>query len=158
MQVIKEDKLIYLSVPKNTAMGDPMAMLDSAMSNLNGVRTQLIHNKGLATLTFFFPPQPGQTYKSIAMTIDESTGYFQKVVYDLYTGGLVSQDQIAQPGKPGPYQQEGRIEVSFSRYKKGQFNDSLFSEDQYFTRRGKGNYEPSAQYKDYQIFLASANL
>jgi hypothetical protein len=158
IQVIKEEKLIYLSVPKTSAMADPVAILDSAMNYLHGVRANLVHNKGLATLTFSFPEQPGQTYKSIAMTIDESTGYFQKVVYELYTAGLVSQDQVAQPGKPGLYQQEGRIEVLFSRYKKGEFNDSLFSEDKYFTRRGKGDYEPSAQYKDYQIFLASTNL
>jgi len=158
IEVSKDDKLIYLSVPKTAAMGDPIAMLDSAMGYLNGVRAQLVQNKGLATLTFSFSPQSGQSYKSIAMTIDESTGYFQKVVYELYTEGLVSHDQIAQPGKPGQYQTEGRIEVVFSRYRKGQFNDSMFSEDKYFTRLGKGKYEPSAQYKDYQIFLASANL
>jgi hypothetical protein len=128
------------------------------MDYLDGVHTQLVHNKGLATLTFFFPPQSGQSYKSIAMTMDESTGYFQKVVYELYTDGLVSQDQITQPGKPAQYQREGRIEVVFSQYRKGQFNDSIFSEDKFFTRLGKGDYKPSAQYKDYQIFLASANL
>jgi hypothetical protein len=158
MQVIKDDKLIYLSVPKTAAMGNPIAMLDSAAGYLDGVHIRLVHNKGLATLIFSFSPQSGRPYKSIAMAIDESTGYLQKVVYELYTAGLVSQDQIAQAGKPGLYQPEGRIEVNFSQYRKGQFNDSMFSEDKYFTRRGKGNYEPSDQYKDYQIFLASSNL
>jgi hypothetical protein len=71
---------------------------------------------------------------------------------------LVAQDQMAQPGNTGQYQAEGRVEVLFSNYRRGQFNDSLFDEGQYFTRLGKGNYQPSETYKDYQIFLASTTL
>jgi hypothetical protein len=156
IQVMKDDKLIYLSTAKPVAVADPVSLLDTVFAHLDGVHAQIIHAEGSATLTIVFPPE--QLYKTISMTMDESTGYFQKVVYELYTAGLVSQDQVAQPGKKGPYQPEGRIEVTFSRYSKGQFNDSLFSEDKYFTRLGKGNYEPSEQYKDYRIFLASANL
>lgn len=155
LQVIKDDKLIYLSTPK-PVVADPVSMLDTVLANLNGVRTEIVQTKGSATLNISFPPQ--QLYKNISMTIDESTGYFQKVVYELYTESLVSQDQMAQPGKKGLYQPEGRIEVVFSRYSKGRFNDSLFSEEKYFTRLGKGKYEPSEQYKDYRIFLASTNL
>lgn len=92
------------------------------------------------------------------MTINESTGYFEKVAYELFTEGFLSTDQIAQTGKPGTYQPEGRIEVLFSNYRQGRFNDSLFNEEIYFTRVGKGNYEPTERYKDYQIFLASSNL
>jgi hypothetical protein len=63
-----------------------------------------------------------------------------------------------QPGNSGPYQTEGRIEIVFSDYRKGQFNEGLFSEDRYFTRLAQGKYEPAEKYKDYQIFLASPKL
>jgi hypothetical protein len=158
IQVMKENKLIYLSVPKSVGMTDPLSMLDTTLAHLQGVRTQIVHAKGLATLSISFPQQPGQLYKNIVMTVNESTGYLQKVVYDLFTSDLVSQDQLSQSGKAGLYQPEGRIEVLFSQYRKGEANDSLFNEARFFTRLAKGNYEPSEQYKDYQIFLASANL
>jgi hypothetical protein len=92
------------------------------------------------------------------MTINESTGYFQKVVYDMYTEGLVEKDQLTQSGRGGPYQSEGRVEIVFSQYRQGQFADDLFSEDSYFTRLDQGKYETTEKYKDYQIFLASPKL
>jgi hypothetical protein len=156
IRVVNEEKLIYVSTQAPVAMTDPVQMIDSVLQHFSGVHTQMARNKGLATLTILFPPQ--QQYKAISMTIDESTGFFQKVVYELYTEGLVEPDQVDQPGKPGIYQPEGIIEVLFSRYRKGQFNDSLFDENRFFTRLGKGNYEPSEKYKDYQVFLASPNL
>jgi len=158
IQVIKENKLIYLSLPKSVGVADPLSMLDTTLAHLKGVHTQIVHAKGRATLSISFPQQPEQLYKNIVMTVNESTGYLEKVVYDLYTTELVSQDQLSQTGKPGFYQPEGRIEVLFSQYRKGAFNDSLFNEDRFFTRLAKGNYEPSEQYKEYQIFLASVNL
>lgn len=156
IQVLKEDKLIYLSTPKPALGADPIQMLDTILAHMNGVQIQMVSSKGAGTLSINFPP--GQMYKTISMTINESTGYFEKVVYELFTEGLLSADQIAQTGRPATYQPEGRIEVLFSNYRQGRFNDSLFNEGIYFTRVGKGNYEPTEQYKDYQIFLASSNL
>jgi hypothetical protein len=157
IQVINDEKLIYLSTPRSVQMTDPVAMLDTVLAHFNGIRTQVMYNKGFATLNIDFPP--GHTYKNITMTINESTGYFQRVVYELYTKDLVEKDQMAQPGASGgPYQSEGRIEIVFSQYRKGQFTDALFNEDQYFTRLGQGRYTPSEQYKEYQIFLASTKL
>jgi len=92
------------------------------------------------------------------MTVNEATGYFEKVVYELNTAGLLFEDQVAQAEKPNGYQTEGLIEVLFSNYRHGQFTDALFDEGAFFTRRGKGDYQPTEQYKDYQIFLASSNL
>lgn len=156
IQVLKEDKLIYLSTPKPALGTDPIQMLDTILAHMGGAQIQMARNKGNATLSIIFPP--GQMYKTISMTINESTGYFEKVVYELFTEGLLSADQIAQAGKPAVYQPEGRVEVLFSNYRQGRFNDSIFNEGIYFTRLGKGNYEPTEQYKDYQIFLASSNL
>jgi hypothetical protein len=156
IQVMKADKLIYLSTPKPAQSTDPLHMVDTILSHMEGVRTELIHDKGLARLNIYFPSDA--PYRSIAITINESTGYFEKVIYELSTDGLVFEDQVAQPGKPEGYQPEGIIEVLFSNYRQGQFTDSLFDEGVYFTRRGKGDYQPTEQYKDYQIFLASSNL
>ncbi len=157
IRVMKEDKLIYLSAASSASVVmDPVHIMDSVLAHLQGVRMQIEHGKEVSSLNIFFPP--GQQYKRISMTVNESTGYFQKVVYELYTEGLVTQDQMAQPGNTGQYQTEGRVEVLFSNYKRGQFNDSVFEEGLYFTRLGKGNYQPSEEYKDYQIFLASPSL
>jgi hypothetical protein len=157
IRVMKEEKLIYLSAASaSSVVMDPVHIMDSVLAHLQGVRMQIERGKGESTLRISFPPN--QQYKRISMTVNESTGYFQKVVYELYTEGLVAQDQMAQPGNTGQYQAEGRVEVLFSNYRRGQFNDSLFDEGQYFTRLGKGNYQPSETYKDYQIFLASTTL
>jgi hypothetical protein len=156
IQVNNDDKLIYLSTPQPAQMSDPVAMLDSALAHFDGIRAEVMHNKGTATLILNFPP--GQSYKNITMVVNEKTGYFQKVVYELYTEGLVEQDQMTGQGGNGLYESEGRIEILFSEYRQGKFTDALFNESRYFTRLAQGKYEPSSAYKDYQIFLASSKL
>lgn len=156
LQVHKEEKLIYLSTPQPSQMADPVAMLDSALVHFKGIRTGITHNTGVATLTISFPP--GQTYKNVTMVVDENTGYFKKVVYEMYTNGLVEKDQLIGEGGNGLYQNEGNVEILFSGYAQGQFTDELFNEKQYFNRLDKGKYEPTEEYKDYQIFLASPKL
>ena len=156
IQVHKEEKLIYLTTPQQSQQADPVAAIDSALSHFEGLRTRIARIGGVATLTMTFPP--GQPYKNVTMTIDEHTGYLQKVIYDMYTKGLVEQDQMVDGGSGGPYQPEGRIEIVFSQYRQGQFTDGLFSDSPYFTRLGQGKYQPTEKYKDYQIFLASPKL
>lgn len=156
IQVNKNEKLIYLSTPQPAQIVDPVAVLDSALKHYDGVTTRVTRAGGMATLNISFPP--GLAYKNVTMTINEHTGFFQKVLYEMYTEGLVEKDQLMQPGGGGPYQTEGRVEIVFSQYRQGQFTDGLFSEDRYFTRLGQGKYQPTELYKDYQIFLASSKL
>lgn len=156
IRVMKENKLIYLAKASPAMMIDPVNILDSLVTHLTGAHAGIVRNKGMATLHIAFPP--GQPYKNISMTIDESTGYFRKVVYELYTEDLVSQDMIQKGSKPARYQSEGRVEIVFSQYRKGYINDSLFNEERYFIRLAPGQFEPSEQFKDYQIYLASSNL
>lgn len=156
IQVHKEEKLIYLTTPQQSQLADPVAALDSALKHFDGLRTRVTRTGGVATLSMTFPPR--QTYKNVTMTIDEHTGYLQKVVYDMYTEGLVEKDQMVDGGSGGPYQSEGRIEIVFSEYRQGQFTEDLFNDGQYFTRLGQGKYEPTEKYKDYQVFLASPKL
>jgi hypothetical protein len=156
IQVNNNEKLIYLSTPQPAQMADPVAMVDSMLAHFDGIRTQVARNKGIVTLSMFFPPE--QPYKNITITVNESTGFFQKVVYELYTEGLVETDQLMEQSKNGTYQSEGRIEIVFSGYRQGQFSDAIFNEGRYFNRLDKGKYETSEAYKDYQIFLASSKL
>jgi hypothetical protein len=156
IQINNNEKLIYLATPQPVQVTNPVSMLDSALAHFDGITTRVSRNSGIAMLNLTFPPR--MPYKSVTMTINESTGYFQKVVYEMYTEGLVSKDQLMQSGKGGPYQSEGRVEVVFSQYRQGQFTDGLFSEAPYFTRLAQGKYEPTEKYKDYQIFLASPKL
>jgi hypothetical protein len=156
IQVLKDQKLIYLSTPQPAQMADPMATLDTVLAHFEGIHMQIARNNGIATLQINFPPR--QIYKNIIMVVNETTGYFERVVYELNTEGLVEKDQLMQPGNSGQYQTEGRVEIVFSDYRKGQFNEELFREDRYFTRLGQGKYQPTEMYKDYQIFLASSKL
>jgi hypothetical protein len=156
IQVHKNEKLIYLSTPQQTQMADPVAALDSALRHFNGISSRVTRTGDVATLNIDFPP--GQSYKHVTMTINERTGYLEKVAYDMYTEGLVEKDQLMEGGSGGPYQSEGRIEIVFSQYHQGQFTDGLFSDEPYFIRLGQGKYEPTEKYKDYQIFLASSKL
>lgn len=156
IRVDHDEKLIYLSTPQPAQMADPLAMLDSALAHFEGIKAQVTHNKSQSTLVLNFPP--GQPYKNITMVIDEKTGFVQRVLYELYTDGLVEKDQVIGQGGNGIYQAEGRIEILFTDYRQGQFSDALFNEGGYFTRLGQGQYEPSEKYKDYQVFLASSKL
>lgn len=156
IQVDNDEKLIYVSTPQSVQMNNPVAMLDSALAHFEGIRAGVVHNKGMATLTLKFPP--GQTYKNIMMVVNEKTGYFEKMVYELYTNELVEKDQLMGQGSNGPYQNEGNIEILFSDYRQGRFTDELFSESRYINRIAKGQYQAAEKYKDYQVFLASSKL
>jgi hypothetical protein len=156
IQVDNDEKLIYVSSPQSAQMADPVAMLDSALARFEGIRAGVTYNKGMATLTLSFPP--GQTYKNVIMVINEKTGFFQQVLYELRTDELVEKDQLMGQGGSGPYQNEGRIEILFSDYRQGRFTDELFNEERYINRLAKGQYQPAEKYKDYQVFLASPKL
>jgi hypothetical protein len=156
LQIDNDEKLISVSTPQPAQMIDPVAMLDSALARFEGIHAGVTNIKGMATLTLSFPP--GQTYKNVVMVINEKTGYFEKVVYELYTDGLVEKDQLIGQGGNGPYQNEGSIEILFSEYRQGRFTDELFNEQRYINRFAKGQYQPAEKYKDYQVFLASPKL
>lgn len=156
IQVMSDEKLIYLSkTQRNTAMMDPLNMLDSLLVQAAQGQTSITTGKQSSTLSIRFGP--GQLYKNISITIDEKTGFFQKVSYDLYTKDWVADEQINQPDRPAAYEKEGRVEIIFSNHQKGIINDSLFDEAMYFTRNG-ASFEPADRYNGYRVFVASPNL
>lgn len=155
IQVMNEDKAIYLSAIRHTGLSNPVAMLDSVFAHIQGIHTDLQHQGLSEVLTLRFPP--GGTYSLIRIQIDARTGYFQKISYSLYTVGLVGEDLIDRPGHPGPYQSRGEVTIVFSQYEQGHFDDSLFKEENFFSKTA-GRFEPARRYNDYHIFLASSNL
>ena len=155
IQVMNADKAIYLSAAHHAGMSNPVSMLDSVFAHIEGIHTDLQEQGQSDVLTLRFPP--GGTYSLIRIQVDARTGYFQKITYFLYTAGLVGQEMIEGPGHPGPYQSKGQVNIIFSHYEQGRFDDTLFKEGNFFTKTA-GRFEPAGHYKDYHIFLASSNL
>jgi hypothetical protein len=160
IQIIPDNKVIYLAAahtaPASSAVTqNPVAMMDSLFAHKEGMKTSVEHEEGTDILNLDMPA--GQAYSKLRMTIDNRTGYFREVEYSLNTASLVGEEMIDRPGHPGPYQSRGRIQIVFTDYRNGQFDDRIFSEDNFFTRVS-GRYEPAARFKNYHLYLASSNL
>lgn len=161
IHVSGEDKLIYLSKPGHTGVFDPITMLDSALIRGAGMQATIEpgtasgKQEGFHTLTLRFPP--GNAYTLIQMTVNDKTGWLERISFDMHTAGVVGQEMINRQGHPAPYEQEGRVEILFSQYRKGGFGDEMFDEKKFFTRAGD-RFIPAEAYKDYHIFLASSHL
>jgi hypothetical protein len=131
-------------------------MVDSILAHIQGVQTAVTKNAHEEFLTLDFPPD--QAYSQIAICIDGKTGFIQRISYALNTARLVGRGMINRPGNPSPYGPRGNMDIVFSEYRKGDFDETLFREDNFFTRIAPGHFEPAARYKDYHIYLASSNL
>lgn len=155
IQVMKQEKEIYLSNSRHSGMMDPVGITDSILAHMEGVEASEEKQGGSEVLTLTFPP--GKMYTRITMALDARTGFLQRVTYDLHTAPLVGQEMIDKPGHPGPYQSEGQVDVVFSGYRNGSFGDAAFDEKKFFNHV-ENRFEPAGSYKDYHIFLASSNL
>jgi len=155
IQVMEEDKAIYLSAAGKATPMDPTQLLDTVFKQLSGMQAVISSEGRWKVLSLRFPP--GRMYTYIRMVMDSVTGYFQRMSYGIHTAGLVEQDQIDRPGHPAPYGKEGQIDMFFSNYEHGRFGNGLFDEKNFFTRVS-GRIEPAGRYRDYHIFLASSNL
>jgi hypothetical protein len=155
IQIMAEDKLIYLAAARPAVIQNPIPVLDTLFAHVPGIRSVVEHNGGSDQLTLNFPP--GQPYYQMQIAIDARTGYIRRVEYALTTAGLVGQDMIERPGHPAPYESRGRIEILFSDYEQGRFDDRIFQEENFFTK-ADGRYLPAGRYRDYHIYLASSNL
>ena len=155
INIDNEGKTIYLGAVKSGPHLDPAVLLDSVLEHLQGVRTVLTTMGKSDVLTIDFPP--GQAYMRMQIAIDRQTGLLQRIGYDLRTENWLEKEQVDRPGHPAPYQTEGRVEMLFSHYQHGLFNDSLFNEGN-FIYKVDGRFIPAQRYKDYHIYLASSNL
>jgi hypothetical protein len=155
INILSGDKIIYLAGAGRSPAQNPVGILDSLFTNLKGVSSRLQAKEGEEVLTLDLPA--GQAYSRILLSIDPKTGLFRRVVYTVNTTGLISTEMIESPGHPAPYQSKGQIEITFTNYQQGHFDDHVFREDNFFTHVA-GRYQPADRLKDYQIYLASSNL
>lgn len=157
IHILHDSKMIYLAAPQHAAVMDPLAMLDSVMAHGKNISATILPGTSGSTqvLTLQFPP--GGSYSRVQMVINQKSGLLESITFNLRATDVVGQEMINRPGNPAPYEQEGKVEILFSNYRKGDFGDELFNESKYFTKVGD-RYEPAAAYKDYHIFLASSNL
>ena len=156
IQINPMDKSIYLAAARRAAAANPVGMVDSLLAHVQGVQVAVTRQSHEESLTMDFPPD--QAYDRITIRIDDRTGYLRRISYALNTDRLVSRDMINQPGNPSPYQARGNMDIEFSDYRRGNFDDNLFREDNFITRIAPGRFEPAGRYKDYHIYLASSNL
>ncbi|HWB93837.1 MAG TPA: hypothetical protein VG605_18385 [Puia sp.] len=156
IQINNTDKSIYLAAARKVAAANPVGMVDSILAHIQGVQMAVTKGRGEEALTLDFPPD--QAYSHITIRIDAKTGLLRRISYALNTARLVGQEMINRPGNPSPYTSRGNMEIVFSDYREGKFDESLFREDNFVTRVSPGHFEPAARYKDYHIYLASSNL
>ena len=156
IQINNTDKSIYLAAARRAASANPLGMVDSILAHVQGVQITVTKKSHEEVLNMDFPPN--KAYSHITIRIDAKTGYLQRISYALNTASLVSQELIDRPGNPSPYKSRGNMEIVFSDYREGNFDGSLFREDNFITRIAPGHFEPAARYKDYHIYLASSNL
>lgn len=156
IQINSRDKFMYLAAAPRAASTNPLGMVDTILAHIQGVHTALSKSGHTESLTLDFPPD--QAYTHILIQIDDKTGYLQRISYALNTARLVGKELLDQPGKPSPYKSRGNMEIVFSDYRQGNFDNNLFRDDNFVTRVAPGYFEPAARYKDYHIYLASSNL
>ena len=155
VQVMPEEKSIYVSGARPRFSDNPVTIADSILSSLKVLRGEFRQEEGMDIITLHFPA--GQTYSGMRLKVDDRTGYFSEIRYSVHTQGLVSADQIDQPGHPAVYQPEGHVDIYFSHYEQGKFGDGLFDEGNYFTKTA-GRFMPSVRFSTYHIYPASSNL
>lgn len=155
IQINAADKSIYVAAARRAA-ANPVGMVDSILAHIQGVKAAVTKQSHLESLTLDFPPD--QAYNRITIQVGAKTGFLQRISYSLNTARLVGQDMISSPGNPNPYQSRGNMDLVFSDYRQGNFDESVFREDNFITRIAPGQFEPVGSYKDYHIYLASSNL
>jgi len=155
INILPDNRIIYLAAADHGASQNPVSNFDTLFARMGGVNTRVQTRDGEDMLTMDFPS--GQAYTRIEMTVDAKTGLFRRVMYAVNTNGLVAADMIESAGNPAPYQSKGQIEILFSNYQRGHFDDRVFNEDNFF-KKAAGKYQPADRFRNYQIYLASSNL
>ena len=153
IQVLPQDKLLYVSSAPSPSVMDPVGSVDSVLPYLDKFRTSLTEEGGNDVLMIYFPT--GGRFTQVRMMVDDKTGFLKEMVYSLSTSGLVTNDQLKASGKGGAYQAQGQVSIRFSDYRRGAFGDSVFDLGNYLTKRD-GHYVPSKSYDGYQIFWAKS--
>ena len=151
--LFKEDKLMYLVPPRPNRQGiDFIASMDSLLSHLGGAVLSLSDDQQDKKILLSFGE--GRPIRSIEYSIDKSSGYITRIIQ------AVKSDQLYDASVRGkieggvPY---AIVEMDFSNYRTGGFDDRQLDTAQYFKKDGS-QYVSVAPYDEYKIFLGAPNL
>jgi hypothetical protein len=151
--LFKEDKIMYITKPSHRYITiDPMDQLDNTLLQMPGLKCTVQNNAHLKILSLFFPH--GSWYKSIQFFIDNASGYLVKSKYVVKSEALTADGKLDRAGKYDAY---AIVEVEYFNYSKAILPDSIFDENNYFTREDK-NFTTTPLFWEYKIFIGSPNL
>ena len=123
IQINPTDKSIYLAAARKASAANPVGMVDSILAHIKGVQVAVTKGAHDISLALDFPPD--QAYTRILIRIDAKTGYLQRITYALNTARLIGQEMIKGSGSASPYGSQGNMEIVFSDYHQGNFDESL---------------------------------
>jgi len=152
VMLFKDDRVMYLARPRAKATGmNPLAMLDSLLS-AKDITATVSEERGEGKIILAFPP--GSLYKRITYFINQKSGLIDRVL------NVVKSDQLYDPEaweKLTNHEQYAIMEIQFSHYRQGGFDESQFDPHRYFIKEGT-EYKTTVNYQDYTIFLGSTDL
>jgi hypothetical protein len=153
--LFKEDKVMYITRPPQRSITiDPMDKLDGTLLQMPGLECAVEIKEQLKTLSLFFPQ--GSWYKSIQFFIDNASGYMVKSKYVVKSEALTTDGKLDRADQ-NKYDAYAIVEVQYFNYTKAILPDSIFEENNYFTREDK-NFTTTPLFREYKIFIGSPNL
>jgi hypothetical protein len=94
----------------------------------------------------------GLPYKKFEMWYDSSTYRISRIRYVI--SEYATHENFYELPDPGDY---GIVDILFSGYQTGLFDDSVFDASHYFVKSGS-SYTPAVSYTNYEVFIASSGL
>jgi hypothetical protein len=150
--LFKEDHVMYLAPPASRGRMDFLASLDSFLVNRDNITPSLQEEEGQKKLLLSFGK--GSPCKSIEYSIDKGSGYITRIREIVRAGQLYDPAARSKVDSDTAY---AIIEMNFSDYRSGSFDDKLLDTDNYFRKEGQ-QYVTVAPYDSYKIFLGAPNL
>jgi len=151
--LFKEDHIMYLVPPNHRKKSvDFLVALDSLLSHLGGTAPVLTDEPGERKVTLTF----GATspFRSIEYSISRNSGYITRI------REVVKSDRLYDASVRGKIEGEipyAIVDMDFSNYHSGAFDDRQLNTAQYFRKEGQ-QYVSVAPYDEYKIFLGAPNL
>lgn len=156
IMLFRNDKIMYLAkAAKKQQAPAGVAMLDSTLTSVAGLKIAVENEAGYKVLTLAFPAK--MQYKQIQVRLDTLTGFITQLKC------IVKSDQMVDPqvSKPGAalngYDEYAVVNLWLYDYQKFSGSLALFDEHTFFIKDGK-EYKTTETYKDYKIFLGTPNL
>ena len=150
--VFKQDKIISLATPSyNFSQTLPLAQWDSLFFQSDRFTFTMGVDSIWKKITVNY--SPNLPYKKLEMWYDSVTYQINRIKYSVseYAG----EQNFYSLSSPGAY---GIVDIQFSNYQTGAFNDSAFNHWVYIANYG-GVYEPSSAYSEgYQLYISSPGL